>query len=79
MEANTETVPQKNQTKEGKTKPLLLVSGRLKGICEASGQEYDLAFAERVDYDENGNNPIVWYKTTQNKDEQKTVSGLVAF
>tara|TARA_R110001583_G_C5665063_1_gene409999 strand:+ start:5357 stop:5557 length:201 start_codon:yes stop_codon:yes gene_type:complete len=40
----------------------LLVPENLKGINEASGQEYDLIYADKVEYDENGENPILYYK-----------------
>ena len=41
----------------------LLVATELKGIHEKTGQEVKLVFADRVDYDENGENPVVFYKT----------------
>jgi hypothetical protein len=79
METKPLIKSKEKQPTEGLKTPLLVVSGRLKGICKTSGQEYDLVFADRVDYDENGNNPVVWYKTTLDETEQKSVSGLIAF
>lgn len=61
MEANTEV--KKEYTKDELMKIPLLVATELKGIHEKSGQEMKLVFGDRIDYDENGKNPVVWYKT----------------
>lgn len=41
----------------------LLVPTKLKAIHEPTGEEFELEFAKRVDYDENGNKPIIYYRT----------------
>lgn len=53
----------KKYSKEELMKIPLLVATELKGIHEKTGQEVKLVFADRVDYDENGENPVVFYKT----------------